>query len=247
MTVILIILGIAAIVLIIRAVNNQGQKQNKSELNSLLEKMHKEIFPNGKQDIDEGTKELLCILNYSIDKKTAQNIFVKSSSICYTTSMDDSFSKERLKRHLAPYALNYFNDNAINKFYDYLLYLLSKNKKAKAMNAVLEITREFSKSSNSTGTDKDEMPEGYGDFGLEITNPIPTSSIPDSYFYLDRLRTKNGEEITYDRIGSMKASNIEHTIDAYRIFANGKQIATIYICPYNKKNSIKAPNGFKIV
>lgn len=189
-------------------------------------------------------RNFLRILNYSIDEKTAQNIFVKSSSICYITSMKGSFSKERLKQHLAPYALNYFNDIAINKFYDYLL---SKNVKAKEMNALFEITREFSKSSNPTGTDKDEMPEGYGDFGLEITNPIPTSSIPDSYIYLDSLRTKNGEEITYERIGSMTAPNIKHLIDAYRIFANGKQIAIIYICPYNKKNSKKAPNGFKIV
>ncbi|MCX8020842.1 MAG: hypothetical protein N2747_10150 [Chitinophagaceae bacterium] len=244
MTVILIILGIAVIVLIIWALNNQVQKQDKGELNSLLEKIHKEIFPNGKQDIDEGTKELLRILNYSIDEKTAQNIFVKSSSICYITSMNGSFSKERLKQHLAPYALKYFDDYTINQFYNYLL---SKNKRANELNKWFEITRQFSETSNPKGTDKDEMPEGYGEFGLEITNPIPTSSIPDSYFYLDSLRTKNGEEVTYKRIGSMKAPNIKHPIDAYRIFANGKQIATIYICPYNKKNSTKAPNGFKIV
>lgn len=243
MAAMLIIAGIVALFLIIRALNNQGQNQNKGELTNLLEKMHKEIFPNGKKDIDEGTKELLRILNYSIDEKTAQNIFVKSSSICYTTSMNGSFSKERLKQHLAPYALNYFNENAIGKFYDYIL---SKNERAKALNSLLEITREFSKTSNPTGTDKDEMPEGYGEFGLEITNPIPTSSIPDSYFYLNRLRRNKGQEITFERIGSMAAPNIKHTIDAYNISANGKKITTIYICPYNKKTSTKAPNGFKL-
>lgn len=99
-------------------------------------------------------------------------------------------------------------------------------------------------SSNPTGTDKDVMPEGYGEFGLEITNPIPTSSIPDSNFYLNSLRTQNGSEITFDRIGSMGAPNISHTIDAYTISANGQELATIYICPYNKKTSTKAPKGF---
>lgn len=47
--------------------------------------------------------------------------------------------------------------------------------------------RDFSKlqeiflASNPSGTIEDEMPEGYGEFGIEITNPIPVSSIPDSY------------------------------------------------------------------
>ena len=239
MTAILIIVSIVVLFLIIRAVNNPGQSQNKGELNSLLEKMHKEIFPNGKKDIDEGTKELLRILNYKIDEKTAQNIFVKSSSICHTTTMNGSFSKERLKQHLAPYALDYFNDNTLSEFYDYIL---SKNDKA----SLIEITREFSKSSNPKGTDKDVMPEGYGEFGLEITNPIPTSSIPDSYFYLNSLRTQNGSKITFNRIGGMSAQNISHTIDAYTISANGQELATIYICPYNKKTSTKAPKGFML-
>lgn len=239
MTAILIIVSIVVLFLIIRAVNNQGQSQNKGELNSLLEKMHKEIFPNGKKDIDEGTKELLRILNYKIDEKTAQNIFVKSSSICHTTTMNGSFSKERLKQHLAPYALDYFNDNTLSEFYDYVL---PKNDKA----SLIEITREFSKSSNPKGTDKDVMPEGYGEFGLEITNPIPTSSIPDSYFYLNSLRTQNGSKITFNRIGSMSTQNISHTIDAYTISANDQELATIYICPYNKKTSTKAPKGFML-
>lgn len=240
MITILIIVGTIALIIIIKATYAGGQKQNKSELQGLLAKMQKEIFPNGKKDIDEGTKELLRILNYSIDKKTAENIFMKSSSICYTTSIGSGFSKERLRQHLSPYALQYFDDTSLSSFYDYLL---SKNGRATFVDAA----REFSQSSNPMGTDKDEIPEGYGEFGLEITNPIPVSSIPDSYFYLNRLRTQSGSEITYDRIGGMNAPNIEHTVDAYKISVYGKQIATIYICAYNKKTSSKAPKGFKLI
>lgn len=243
MTTILIITGILVVILIIRAVNNQDKKENKSELNNLVEKMHEKIFPNGENDIDEGTKNLLQILNHSIDEKTAQNIFVKSSSICYIKSMKGNFTVERLRQHLAPYALQYFNDETLSSFYNYIL---SKYAKANALINLVETSREFSNNSNPSGTDNDEIPEGYGEFGLEITNPIPTSSIPDSYFYLNRLKTQNGSDITYDRIGSMSAPNIKHTIDAYRISAKGQEIATIYICPYNKKTSAKAPKGFKI-
>jgi len=242
MVAILIIVSIVALIFIIRAVNTTNRKkETKSDLQNLFEKMREEIFPNGQKDIDEGIKELLRILNYSIDEKTAQNIFIKSSSICYTTSSNGEFNIERLKQHLSPYALHYFDEKALAVFYEYLL---SKNGRAQDW---INISREYSKSVNPSGTDADEMPEGYGEFGLQITNPIPTSSIPDSRLYLNRLRTKDGNEITFDRIGSMRTQNIKHIIDGYKIYVNRMQIATIYICPYNRKTSTKAPKGFKLI
>jgi len=211
-----------------------------TELQELLAKMQKEIFPNGEIDIKEGTNELLRILNNSIDVNTAENILFESSFICYTTSLNGQFSKERLRQHLAPYALHYFSDNALSKFYDYLL---SKNQRA----ALSDAAKMFAQQFNPSGTDEDEMPEGYGEFGLEITNPIPAASIPESYFYLHNLRTASGSSVTFDRIGPMRAPNINSTIDGYNILSNGSQIATIYICPYNKRTSKKAPKGFKLV
>ena len=92
----------------------------------------------------------------------------------------------------------------------------------------------------------DIMADGYGEFGLEPTNPIPTSSIPHSYFYLDRLRTKNGSKITYDRMGSVSSANIGNLIDEYSISLDGKELTSIYICPYNEVTSTKAPKGFKL-
>lgn len=243
MTAVLIIAGIVAAILIIKAINAGKQKENNSELQEILNKMQKEIYPNGQQDIDKGTKELLRILNYSIDEKTAQSIFMKSSSVCYTSSMNNDFSKERLKLHLSPYALHYFDDTSLGNFYD----LLSKNKKGNDLNRLLELSGKTSQSSNPTGTIKDQIPEGYGEFGLEITNPIPASSIPDGYFYLSKLRTQDGYEITYDRIGSMSAPNIKDIVDGYRISVKGSEVATVYICPYSVSTSSKAPKGFKLI
>jgi len=99
----------------------------------------------------------------------------------------------------------------------------------------------------NSGTDEDVMPEGYGEFGLEITNPIPVYTILGNKLYLDRLRTVNGEKLYYERIGSMTAPNIPSIIDGYSIYVQGEKIATLYICPYNKKNSEKAPKGFYLV
>jgi len=102
----------------------------------------------------------------------------------------------------------------------------------------------FGGTENDGGTEEDTMPEGYGEFGLEITNPIPVNSILGNKLYLDRLWTDNGVKITYERIGSMRAPNISSIIDGYRIYARGEKIATLYICPYNKKISERAPEGF---
>jgi hypothetical protein len=33
-------------------------------------------------------------------------------------------------------------------------------------------------------------------------------------------------------------------IDIYQLSADGLAVATIYICPYHKRNAAKAPDGF---
>ena len=96
------------------------------------------------------------------------------------------------------------------------------------------------------GTDLDMMPEGFGDFGLEVTNPIPVCTVFGNIVYLSKLKTSNGESITYKRSGSTGTQNIKAIIDVYEVFCQDQQIVTLYICPYNKKNSNRAPKGFII-
>jgi hypothetical protein len=98
------------------------KKKKGKELDNLLNEMTKVIFPNGQQDIDDGTNELLHILQNKVDKNTAKTILMRCSSICYTTGMRNEFNRERLKAHLAGYALQYFNENQLDRFYYYLLF-----------------------------------------------------------------------------------------------------------------------------
>ena len=97
------------------------------------------------------------------------------------------------------------------------------------------------------GTYEDTMPEGCGEFGLDVTNPIPVDTIVGNRMYLERLQTTEGKKISYERIGQFQAPNIPSIIDGYRIFVKGKEITKLYICPYNKKNTERAPKGFKLV
>jgi len=99
--------------------------------------------------------------------------------------------------------------------------------------------------------------ENREDFGIDLKNPILTTSIAESYEYLSKLITDRGEEITYERTGSYYSPSIKMKgfgdeeinamCDGYNIFnQNNKQIAKLYICPYFKKVSKSAPVGFKL-
>tara|TARA_Y100000741_G_C18232423_1_gene550340 strand:+ start:830 stop:1609 length:780 start_codon:yes stop_codon:yes gene_type:complete len=99
--------------------------------------------------------------------------------------------------------------------------------------------------------------ENREDFGIDLKNPILTTSIAESYEYLSKLITDRGEEITYERTGSYHSPSIKMKglgdqemnaiCDGYNIFnQNNKQIAKLYICPYFKKVSKSAPAGFKL-
>jgi antitoxin component YwqK of YwqJK toxin-antitoxin module len=97
---------------------------------------------------------------------------------------------------------------------------------------------------NSGGSTSDVMPEGIGEFGLEPTNPIPTNGVHGSILYLGGLRALDGSRVDNERIKTVKVENIKKIIDAYSIsHENGSHITTIYISPYQAKNSKKAPKG----
>ena len=102
---------------------------------------------------------------------------------------------------------------------------------------------------NSRGCSTDEMPNGIGEFGLEATNPIPVNTVElGSKKYLAGLRAPDGSKVNNRRIGSQTVDNIDKHIDSYLItHENGDDIATIYISPYQAKNSKKAPKGLNLI
>ena len=104
---------------------------------------------------------------------------------------------------------------------------------------------ELQKKIMAQGTEQDVMPEGTGEFGLEATNPIPTFTTMGNIAYLGKLRTMKGTKVLYERTGPANVTNIPYMIDAYRITGDG-QATTIYLCAYNRKNSEKAPKGFRL-
>jgi hypothetical protein len=95
--------------------------------------------------------------------------------------------------------------------------------------------------------DADALPNGRGEFGLEKTNPIPTESIWGSEAYLRRLTTLQGGMVSASRVGSTSSDVTYGMIDMYAITGeHGESLGTIFICPYHKRTSNRAPKGFKL-
>jgi|GEM_PF-1419769 len=92
----------------------------------------------------------------------------------------------------------------------------------------------------------DEIPGGIGQFGRVSSNPIPVSGVSENEVYLARLRTLDGDPIAWQRQGSCGSDNIKGMIDEYRVWNawTGEQLGVLYISPYNRYISGKAPDGF---
>ncbi len=98
------------------------------------------------------------------------------------------------------------------------------------------------------GVDADEMPNGKGEFGLVRTNPIPTKTVVGSIAYLNGLRGLDGAKIEYKRLGSMQSAVSTQLIDVYDVkIPTDRKLVTLYISPYERRNSKKAPRGFILV
>lgn len=96
------------------------------------------------------------------------------------------------------------------------------------------------------GTDQDQIPGAVGEFGLNSANPVPTHTPLGSESYLRRLRTAAGEPITFSRLGSTLTEGIAHPIDMYELRdPQGKELPTVFISPYHKRNSTRAPKGYQ--
>jgi len=126
-----------------------------------------------------------------------------------------------------------------------------KGKKQKP-NWISKLPKEFAEwnlgeiKSNPQACSLDEIPQGIGKFGHELTNPIPVYGLPSNEVYLRSLLLRDGSTIRWRRVGSMGANNITKSIDQYEIFdMKGDTICFLHISPYHWKVSDKAPSGFK--
>ena len=101
---------------------------------------------------------------------------------------------------------------------------------------------------SADGCDTDEILGAEGEFGYDLSNPVPTKTTFGSRSYLGRLRTENGDYVQHERIGSFSSPASDMPVDGYEMRdSDGNDLGVIYISPYHRRNSEKAPHGLRLL
>jgi hypothetical protein len=84
-----------------------------------------------------------------------------------------------------------------------------------------------------------------GLFGLVPSNPIPLKGLLSEEAYLEKLRTKSGEKITWKRMGNFNYEKFSYPLDVYELFdEKGIHIENVFLYPYHGKSIMEAAEGF---
>ena len=211
------------------------------EVEAYMEQIQKDVFPGGVEQQVSELKEVSDILG--VHPKQIYGTFSYACTRAFIGNCDKDTLVTGIARHK-----DGLSDNQIELLAKYVFTKLIKQKMGLSDSHAIEMTLNGVGflSDNYGGLKYDEIPGGYGEFGISINNPVPVNGIPSNEKYLKRLVTSDGMAISWRRLGSGGADNIDHPIDIYNITdENGNKRDTIYISPYHPCTSNKAPKGYK--
>lgn len=215
--------------------------KEKTSVEKIRSDINKKLFPKGLGQIEEETRFLCSLLRKHYSFEDVKRSFLYISSMLF-------FAQDKSQEGIVACALNH-PQNRIDKESIILIYQFVAQKALSKNSVIVEsgvqtllgyINGDFNE-----GCISNVIPGGYGDYGLAKTNPIPVKGILANEAYLSKLRTFKGEELNWERLGSTRASNIEHPIDIYSMTTrNGVKMGNIYISSYQNHTSTKAPMRF---
>lgn len=220
------------------------KKKETLALEASLDKMVEFLFPNGDVDITRDSKRIQMLANGKLTFDECKESVIGCKGIIYIA---ENKSAERLVPSIMA-RLKKCNEKEAYSIYAYLSGEAMYLDRINAFNASLGmVSHAITSELHQYGIDLDELPNGFGEFGLTKTNPIPTISADGSTDYLSRLRYKE-QTISYNRTGSVTENEVTNApIDVYAITYLEKSLGNIYICPYHRRNSKKAPKGFEFI
>lgn len=232
---------VVAIILVIILWKERKATDKASALKGVMQEINKNLFPGGTKQIEKETQLLQTSLHekYSFEDVKNTLLYISSIFLLSTDKSQDGIVSRVLKR-----PQNSLDRSSIIVIYQFVAKkAMGKNKKTN--DSELQYILNFINGNINNGCTENEIPNGYGEFGLTKTNPVPVKGILANEAYLSQLRTLKGDELRWNRLGSTHAPNIDSPIDIYRITTkDGIDMGHIYINPYQNHTSTKAPKGF---
>ena len=230
---------ISAIILFAFWWEQKERAKGLSSINTIMQDMNRKLFPGGTQQMEKEARMLHSKLQGKYPLEEVKNVFMYVSSMFL-------ISQDKTQDGIVTRAINRPN-NSLDRNAIITIYQFVASKALNRNNAIsdVEFMVQHLNGRGNSGCNSNTIPNGYGEYGLTATNPVPAKGIFANTAYLSKLRTLKGEELEWERRGSTGASNIEMPIDIYHIKTkNGKDLGNIYISPYQNHTSTKAPKGF---
>jgi hypothetical protein len=231
-----------------------GLFKSKSErdLDKAIREIHAKVFPNGDSDVDRDTARVNAITKGKLPHERVKGFTIACKTYYHITDEKDDVGQfvesnfrradGKLSKDDAYEVYAYFAGEG--SYIDNVTQFAQTNKLFDSESAFAKAIAD-ARGLFAQGVYTDDLPTGYGEFGLTLTNPIPTLSALQSHFYLKRLRYA-GKPVEAVRVGSFKSEVTAGSVDGYKINVDGKPVTTLYLCPYHKRNSRKAPRGFSL-
>ncbi len=230
---------------------------DSSALDKEMAALQADIFPNGPTDAARDVTRVLALFHGKLGENECLECVSGTKALLL---ISEDKSSDRIIPSIMVRAGNKITEAEAYSAYAYLLgeatYLDRMNKTINTATAgknlkpegrkIFEDGMKHSSTVYESAVDADELPNGYGAYGTTISNPVLTVSVWCSTDYLNRLRF-NGKAITHDRFGSKHSEVTPGQTDIYQISCDGESLGTIFICPYHKRNSRKAPKGFTFI
>lgn len=226
------------------------KSKEEKEKNAFVRQQTELLFPMGMEDILTDCDRVGELINWKIQGDELKRFMVGCKTLVLISESydDDGFANSFVHRSKSRITFEQARDVYVylagESFYRTNLSRLLQSRGETHSKEFAEEMRRVRKIWESGSVD-DVILGAYGEYGLVATNPIPIICVNSSYRYLSRLRFE-GALIEHERAGSTSADVTVGAIDIYKINQNGRDLGFIYICPYHRKDSKKAPKGFTL-
>jgi hypothetical protein len=88
----------------------------------------------------------------------------------------------------------------------------------------------------------DTVPNSWGEFGRNLSNPIPVNGPLGEILYLSSIRLNDGRRIAFHRLGSVNEVDVFETVSF-----DGDAWSVLYVNMYYARKSKRTPEGFQFV
>lgn len=216
---------------------SKDQRQVEATVSDILGK----IFPGGETDVLRDVDRIRRLTKAKIPQEKLRGFVQGCKTLVYIsqTHTESSFVKSFKIR-----SENLISEAEAKDVYAYLAgetaYL---DNMARIMPGAVDPAE--TRKTFGSGTYNDTIEGAHGAFGTSVTNPVPSICVRSSIEYLACLRL-NGQLVQSTRVGSTSSPVTAGSIDMYELCSAGRDVGTIYICPYHKNTSKLAPVGFTL-